>query len=142
MIQQARVIDLASILHDHRKLVEIETNGTLRPSAKLIPYVYRFNVSPKLVHAKAGPGYYNPVALMAFADTGKAIFKFVVHSVDDFDEISDMGLPADKVWIMPEGIDSDTLVTGLRNIADEVLKRGWNLTTRLHVHIWGNQRAK
>jgi organic radical activating enzyme len=45
------------------------------------------------------------------------------------------------VWIMPEGTDAATLERRSTALADDVVKRGWNLTTRLHILLWGNRRG-
>jgi hypothetical protein len=43
---------------------------------------------------------------------------------------------------MPEGTDSNKLTETARILAPAVLARGWNLTTRMHQFIWGNERAR
>jgi organic radical activating enzyme len=45
------------------------------------------------------------------------------------------------VWIMPEGTDAATLEKRMVALADEVLGRGWNLTPRLHILLWGDRRG-
>ena len=40
------------------------------------------------------------------------------------------------VWIMPIGGTPERMVTGLVELADEVVERGWNMTGRLHVLAW------
>ncbi len=42
---------------------------------------------------------------------------------------------------MPEGTDSTTVLDRMRLLADPVLARGWNLTSRLHILLWENARA-
>ena len=46
-----------------------------------------------------------------------------------------------EVWVMPEGTDAETLITRSRELIDPVLARGWNLSTRLHVLLWGDRRG-
>ncbi len=129
--------------------IEVETNGTRVPLPDL-PGDPVFNVSPKLAHAG------DPVelridapALAAFrelAGRGRARFKFVVGAVGQLDEVAgivaDHRLPADAVWIMPEGIDARTVLDGGRALADPVLARGWHLTLRMHTLLWGEERAR
>jgi hypothetical protein len=43
---------------------------------------------------------------------------------------------------MPEGTDRTTLERRSAVLADHVLKRGWNLTTRLHILLWGDARGR
>jgi len=125
--------------------VEIETNGTIVPDDRLASLVGQWNVSPKLTNS--GVPYdkrIRPDALAALRDTGRAAFKFVATSVDDLDEVAELvdahGL--DPVWIMPEGTDPTTWLERARELADPVLARGWNLTPRLHVLLWGDERGR
>jgi hypothetical protein len=37
------------------------------------------------------------------------------------------------VWIVPHGTTAAAVLDGQRRPADAVLRRGWNLSTRLHV---------
>lgn len=130
--------------------IDVETNGTIAPRAGLEESVDLFSVSPKLAHAgdpeiaRLKPEVLNRFSELA-AD-GKAIFKFVVTSTDDFAEI-DRFLKAsfindESVWVMPEGITADKQLAGLRSLSDAIIKRGWNVSARLHVLIWETERAK
>jgi organic radical activating enzyme len=83
--------------------------------------------------------------LTRFADMG-ATFKFVVVEPTDLDEVDQIarrvGIAPAKLWIMPEGTTAKTIAARTAAIADDVLARGWNLTTRLHVLAWGDKRGK
>ena len=120
--------------------VEVETNGTIAPAVE----VAQFNVSPKLANSGIAHGRrIKPAALRAFMATGTAVFKFVATSPADLDEIAAIvdanGLA--PVWVMPEGTTADAIVAGLRALADPVAARGWNLSSRLHVLVWGDERG-
>jgi hypothetical protein len=43
---------------------------------------------------------------------------------------------------MPEGTDAATVTARMHELADPVSARGWNLTTRLHVLLWGDERGR
>jgi len=125
--------------------IEIETSGTIAPTADLTATVTRYNVSPKLGHSGLRRHQrIRPTVLGEFTATGKAVFKFVVQHPDDLDEIHELvtthGLG--PVWVMPEGTDSATVLIRMRQLADPVLARGWHLCTRLHVLLWENTRAR
>jgi len=79
-----------------------------------------------------------------FAATGKAVFKFVVQHVGDLDEIDDLAAAhdLDPVWVMPEGTDRTTILTRMRQLANPVLAGNWHLSTRLHILLWDNTRAR
>ncbi len=43
---------------------------------------------------------------------------------------------------MPEGTDAATVAGRMADLADAVVARGWNLTPRLHVLLWGDERGR
>jgi 7-carboxy-7-deazaguanine synthase len=47
----------------------------------------------------------------------------------------------EQVWVMPAGTDPEVLTGRAGALADEVVSRGWNLSQRLHVMLWGNRRG-
>ena len=127
--------------------VEIETNGTIAPLPELAEIVDQFNVSPKLSRFGAGmpaSRRIKPEALRAFAATGRAVFKFVVTDVAELDEIDALaaGYGLAPVWVMPEGTDAAVVTTRLRALADPAIRRGYHLSTRLHLVLWGDQRGR
>lgn len=125
--------------------IEIETSGTIAPTALITAAVTRFNVSPKLAHSQLRPHQrIRPAVVTDLAASGKAIWKFVVHDVDDLHEIQELVTAYDlhPVWVMPEGTDSTTVLARMRLLADPVLAHGWNLSTRLHTLLWDNDRGR
>ncbi|WP_229843393.1 7-carboxy-7-deazaguanine synthase QueE [Streptomyces chryseus] len=126
--------------------VEVETNGTQTPTEPTARLVTRFNVSPKLAHAgDPAAKRIRPEALRALHATGKAAFKFVCQGPDDLREVQDFttahALDPARVWVMPEGTDTPTLCARLAEIADPAIAAGFNITTRLHVHAWGDEKG-
>lgn len=127
--------------------VEVETNGTLAPTPATAAAVTRFNVSPKLTHSSdPADKRIRPDALTALRHTGRAAFKFVCRTPADIQEAAAhtaaYGIPPHEVWIMPEGTTTRELDERLRLLADPAIRAGFNLTTRLHVHAWGDERAR
>lgn len=147
LLQQRGIIALAERLDGVR--LEIETNGTIAPATRLIELAAQFNVSPKLANSGVGLSRRRlPAVLQTFASiasAGKAVFKFVVSDLQDFDEITEvvgkLELDPSRVWIMPAGTDAPTLTSRQAELVDEVVRRGWNLTTRLHILLWGDRRG-
>ncbi|MFD5191105.1 hypothetical protein ACFWMU_23650 [Streptomyces sp. NPDC058357] len=124
--------------------MEIETNGTFIPSYDLVAAMTGLNVSPKLSSAGGRESTrIVPAALERLARCGKSRFKFVVSDRADFAEITDLAsrFRMVDVWVMPAGTKADTVVHGMRNLADEVLSRGRNLSSRMHVLWWGGRTA-
>lgn len=144
LLQQRGLIDLLRLAREAGWWLEIETAGTIAPVSELSALVDRFNVSPKLANSGNEHGKrFSPVALATLQETQKATWKFVVTERADFAEIDLLvdrfGL--EPIWIMPEGTQAEVIRDRLESLANDVLERGWNLTTRLQVEIWGNRRG-
>ena len=143
LLQQVGLAPLLCLLKERGVRVEVETAGTIVP-AMADGLVDQWNVSPKLANS-GNPleRRYKPDVLRSFEATGRAIFKFVACEPSDLDEadaiVDECGLT--NVWIMPEGTDAATLERRSSVLADDVVKRGWNLTTRLHILLWGDRRG-
>ena len=145
LAQQRGVTRLACALAAAGLRVEVETSGTVIPAPELCAAVSMFSVSPKL--ANSGVPHdrrIRPEALAAFAACGKAVFKFVACGTGDLDEAGELAarFALAPVWIMPEGITAGKVLAGMRELADDVLEREWNLTGRSHVLIWDGARGR
>lgn len=145
LAQQRAVTGLARALATAGLRVEVETSGTVVPARELCAGVSMFSVSPKLANSGVPiDRRIRPEALAAFVACGKAVFKFVACDAGDLDEAGELaerfGLA--PVWIMPEGTTADRVLAGMRELADGVLDRGWNLTGRSHVLIWDGARGR
>lgn len=127
----------------------VETNGTIPPNGLMGAYVHHWTVSPKLNTRDPEKKRIKPKALQMFADLAaerRAIFKFVVTSDRDVDLAADLceqyRLPTAQVWVMPEGVTPDAVLTGARLIADRAAYHGFNLSLRQHVLMYGEERAR
>ena len=149
MVQASALLDLVRQLLVRGLQVEIETNGTLPPWAETPPGV-SFNVSPKLRHSGVDPDKaQRPAVLWSFARLVGTAFKFVVRADaldEDVAEVHELcacsGINPARVWLMPEGTDSDTVLAGTQALADVAIATGYNVSTRLHTLLWGNTRAR
>ena len=144
LLQQSGLTELAAACVARGWSVEVETAGTLAPDPELTEVVARWNVSPKLANSGVDVGRrHKPEVLRTLESTGRAVFKFVVTEPADLDEVDELVRECDltEVWIMPEGTDANTLIARLQTLAEPVLARGWNITTRLHILIWGDRRG-
>lgn len=147
LLQQVDIAEVGAVLKTAGMRIEIETNGAIQPTVALAALVDQWNVSPKLANSgnarsarlRAGP-------LAWFADASNAVFKFVVESPVDLDEIEALlvrySIPRERVLLMPEGIDATVIAERGRWLAAECLRRGLRLTTRLHVSLWGQARGR
>ena len=125
--------------------IEIETNGTIVPSELRLTRT-DFNISPKLSNSSNGirdrdmhPDY------LDLYRRRKAVLKFVVSEPEDFLEIDNLvgtwDINASGVFIMPEGVDRDTICDRLPWLFEACNQRGYNLTTRLHVLAFGDKKG-
>lgn len=149
MVQQRAVIELAALLARRGVASHVETNGTLAPDAACIVAVEHFVVSPKLSSAEAGPLTSNPGALSVFARlaaNGRASFKFVVSDDNDIREAAELCDRLDVTrtarWVMPEGIRAADVQARLRELVEGAMAAGFNVSTRLHVQLWGAEKRR
>jgi 7-cyano-7-deazaguanosine (preQ0) biosynthesis protein QueE len=145
LLQQDDLVPLLQRCASLGWAVEVETNGTVAPLPAVVELIEVFNVSPKLANSGiARPRRLRPEPLQQLRESGKAIFKFVACDPSDLDEIAvvvdEFGLA--PVWVMPEGTTPDAVLAGMRALADDVANRGWNLSARLHVLVWGDERGR
>jgi 7-carboxy-7-deazaguanine synthase len=139
LAQRRPLASLAVSLAAAGRRVHIETSGTIAPGPELGAAVSMFVVSPKLANSGVPERRrIRPEALAAFTATGKAVFKFVACDKGDLDEVAELAVRFGlaPVWIMPEGVTAERQVAGMRELAEETLRRGWNLTGRMHVLLW------
>lgn len=142
MLYQEALVDLAQQLQLCQ--MDIETNGTIMPDPHLLHVIGGFNVSPKLSSSGNGTKGINLNVLDAFIDEG-TIFKFVVKTRRDFDEvgeiIKELDVDLNDIWIMPEGVTHAAWRKNALKIIPWVLDAGYNLSPRLHVAIWDNKKG-
>ena len=85
-------------------------------------------------------------ALRFFSSCGKALFKFVVCNSSDLAEVlalqGSFQIPSSRIYLMPEGRDVEALQERSLWLADICRDHGFRFSPRLHVLLWGNQRAK
>jgi 7-carboxy-7-deazaguanine synthase len=141
LLQQAKLIPLLESLSDWS--VEIETNGTITPDERLASC--QFNCSPKLASSgNALRARYRPTALRAIAEMPNSWFKFVVATPDDEAEIvriiSENDIPAEKVLLMAEGVDADTLTARREKVKEIACNIGGTAIERNHIFWFGDKR--
>lgn len=140
LLQQDRLVWLADMLRANQRRVEIETNGTVVPTPGLLAAIKHWNVSPKLASSRVPYGKrINPEALRVLNGSRRAVFKFVVDSPSDLDEVATLEAEYDlaPIWVMPQATSPAAVTAVMREIANETLARGWNLSTRLHILLEG-----
>ena len=146
MLQQGAVREMCHSLIITGYRVCIETAGTIAPNNwEGLEYQVRWTVSPKLENSgNELQRRFNLEALQAF-NVAYADFKFVVCAVHDLEEIEliqrEVGIPNTRMWLMAEGTSSDRREVE-RKLIDIVLAHGWNLSSRKHIELWGDERGR
>ena len=125
---------------------EIETNGTLLPSAEFDAAIDQYNVSPKLENSgNTRKLRERPSVYRFFAASPKANFKFVVAEKDDLDEVLELigrfQIASEKVWLMPEGSSRQVLARRRRWLVEICKTHHFRYSDRLHVQIWGSKKG-
>jgi 7-carboxy-7-deazaguanine synthase len=133
----------ATILPDERVDITFNESTRITRDAMELNMLSDINfiVSPKLSNSQQ---IINSDNISFWAKEKLGIFKFVVKSVEDLEEvvtlIGKFNIPNEKVYIGLEGV---TVESQLRpDLVEEIVKRGYNFSPRLHILLWGNIRGK
>lgn len=132
--------------------VTVETNGTQKLMKDFMSQVsvncdITWSVSPKLsVSGHCTEEAIAPAVLKSYLDVSDDMYlKFVVQGLEDFDEVDRIvnmykeGGVSCPVYIMPEGGTFEEFKKhATLDLTSEAVKRGYNVTTRLHVMVGAN----
>lgn len=136
-------------LLDPRWSWHAETNGTIPPPPWWGELVTHTSVSPKINTRDKLSKRINPRALRAWSElarAGRACFKFVAAELADLELVAELveqlELDDRDVWIMPLGTNVTQLLHHHAALAQGIEDYGWNTTTRLHILLWGQERAR
>ncbi len=144
LLQAGALAEMLALLPDIS--VEIETNGTVAPPARLDVRVDQYNVSPKLAHS-GNPADLAliPERLEAWASDPRAFLKFVIAAPEDVEEVLALQqryrVKPGQVFLMAEGTDSATLRARQVWLSDLCLKHGFRMSDRMHIHLYGDTRG-
>ena len=147
LLQQQELAPLAASLHRRGFYCEVETNGTIAPSADMVDAISQWNVSPKIASSgNRAESREKPDVLRAFRDLGNAYFKFVVVEPADVDEVSGLvdryEISPERVLLMPEGVTAEAVLERGKWVAETCVERGFRFSTRLHILLWGDERGR
>ena len=147
MLQQTDLEPLVESLAADGYIFEVETNGTLIPTPRMLRHIGQWNVSPKLrTSDNASNRREIPLVMEAFAQLTNAYFKFVVTAESDVAEVCALRdkykLNPDRVLLMPEGRTSDALKKKSSWLPAACVRHGFRFSTRLHILLWGDERGR
>ena len=161
MMNQNSIVDIMYVLRELSELpdaVTIETNGTKPLSMEFMEMIedlsivdFSFSVSPKLrnVTGEDPEKTIKPVIVNEYAEFAEVWLKPVVNDTDlCWDEVDMMirvfkeqrNLRAVPVYIMPCGATQEEQEQSgyMASISNKALARGWNVSVRVHIFIYGN----
>lgn len=146
LLHQKLLAPMLSTLKQSGFFIEVETNGTVTPSAEMIEWIDCFNVSPKTSNSLVQERVrVRADSLQVLVGSRKAWFKFVVCEAADLFEVEDMiskfDLPRNRILLMPEGTDATTLLARSRWLIEICKQNGFRFTPRLHILLFGNKRG-
>jgi 7-carboxy-7-deazaguanine synthase len=126
--------------------IEVETNGTVLPTATLLARVDQWNVSPKLANSgEPETRRLRRRALKALRGTGRAWLKLVIDVEADGEEaarlVESLDWPAERVLLMPQAARRTELRSRLPLVLAQARARGFSVSPRLHVERWDGERG-
>ena len=146
--------DFARLLKESGKHITIETAGTIAPNGIQCDLA---SLSPKLSDSTPKEGDINKEwidrheskrldygILSEWVNSYNFQLKFVVSKEEEIKEIQNVisriegKILPEKVLLMPEGIDSDTLRSRYDLLIDLCKENGYRLCNRLHIDLFGN----
>jgi 7-carboxy-7-deazaguanine synthase len=149
---------LAATLRAEGIHITIETAGTIAPGgiacdlASLSPKLA--NSTPDLEMAGAWRERHEstrlqPDVIRQWLERGSSQLKFVVTRVEDLPEIEELlnevgaipGFARDRVLLMPEGTDVETLRERGPLVAELCLEHGFRFAPRIQIELFGNTRG-
>ena len=158
----AGIHELAAALRAAGMHITIETAATIAPHVDGAGIACDLaSLSPKLANStpdleQAGPwrerhekSRLQPEVIRQWLEAGPAQLKFVVSKVEDLPEIEELlnevgavpGFTRDRVLLMPEGTDVETLRDRGPVLAEICLEHGFRFAPRLHIELFGNTRG-
>ena len=146
LLQQDAGAPVLATLRSEGFRVEVETNGTVLPGRELASEVDQWNVSPKLANSGDVERLRLRESLTWFAGSERAWFKFVLAELTDLAEVdalaARLGLPPGRVFLMPEARTAEDVRRRSSWIVPVAIERGYRLSPRLHVLLWGDERGR
>jgi 7-carboxy-7-deazaguanine synthase len=143
------IAELSTRLRERGLHITIETAGTVFSDVACD----LMSISPKLSNSTPEGSFraqherlrIQPETLRRLMAVCDYQLKFVIAREADIGEmqelVEELGAPAEKVVLMPEGVDVQTLNTRGAWLAEVCKEYGYRFSPRLHVLLWGNKRG-
>ncbi len=149
---QPAIVPLSWELQERGHIVTVETAGTVdRPVA-----AHLMSISPKRANSDPAAGHrwrtrhqrdqHAPEVIARLLSDYDYQLKFVIDTPGDLDDVRSYlqafpAVAADRVWLMPQGIDAATLADKQTWLEPAAAQLGYRYCPRLHIELFGNQRG-
>ncbi|SFI18235.1 7-carboxy-7-deazaguanine synthase QueE [Planctomicrobium piriforme] len=145
------IVPLSRELKDRGFVITIETAGTVfRPATADL-----MSISPKLTNSTpTGTNWeerhdarrHRPDVIRRLTTEYDYQLKFVIDRIEDLAEVDAYlaefeHVVPEKVYLMPQGTDLVVLQPKMAWLQTEADRRGWQVTPRLHIELFGNSRG-
>lgn len=144
-MQQAGLYEFISYVKNtinQNAYFEVETNGTIMPNQFLLEQIDLWNCSPKLRNSGMDNAMTYKPDVIKELNKKNTIFKFVVNSDKEWEEIERDYLPIvdrEKIYLMPAGENQELLNENKQRVVELAKDKYLNFTTRLHIEIWNKK---
>ena len=144
-MQQAGLYEFISYIKttiNQNAYFEVETNGTIMPNQFLLEQIDLWNCSPKLRNSGMDNAMTYKPDVIKELNKKNTIFKFVVNSDKEWEEIERDYLPIvdrEKIYLMPAGENQELLNENKQRVVELAKDKYLNFTTRLHIEIWNKK---
>lgn len=143
------IMELSQQFRQRGMHITMETAGTV-----FVPVECDLmSISPKLANSTPDGVFrsqherlrFQPEVLRRLMGAYDYQLKFVISREEDVNEAGavahELGAPACKVLLMPEGVTAETLEERGAWIAETCKQHGFRFSPRLHIHLYGNRRG-
>jgi len=145
------LIPLSQALKDRGAVITVETAGTVfRPVVADL-----MSISPKLTNsipkdsnweARHDQRRHRPDVIRQLTTEYDYQLKFVIDRPEDLNEVDAYldefpQLLPEKVYLMPQGVEPEVIGPKMDWLNSAAQQRGWNVTPRLHIELFGNTRG-
>lgn len=125
---------------------EVETNGTIIPSEKMLDLVNQWNVSPKTANSRNKLEQCEiSECYHIFTKLDNSYFKFVIENESDIIEIEKLikkyNIKRTKVLLMPQADTKKALYEKTDLVREIANNHNVGFTSRKHIELWGNRRG-
>jgi len=146
LVQHRQLMPLLKSLKNKGFYIEIETNGTIVPDVQVGRLIDQWNVSPKIENSGNSLSCREILeAYEFFRDLTSTYFKYVIQREDDVTEVQRIidkyNISQDKVILMPEARDRETLLQRGQWLAELCKDKGYKFSNRLQVFLWDGKRG-